>query len=146
MKLYVMVGIPSSGKTTWARKNLKHCVYVATDDIRVELFGNAAFTTHHWKVFDIAYQRVVDALRAGKDVVYDATNIRPKERLMILRHVARQGIKCEAIAVVRDVTPEKAIEMQKGRPRKVPDPVIRQFHGMFVPPSPREGFTSIQYV
>lgn len=146
MKLYVMVGIPSSGKTTWAQKNLKNCVIVSTDDVRMELFGNAGINAHDWRVFAIAYQRVVDALRAGKDVVYDATNIRPKERLMILRHVAKEGIRCEAIAVVRDVTPEKAIEMQKDRARKVPEPIIRQFHRAFVPPSPREGFISVRYV
>ena len=37
--VYMMVGIPGAGKTTYAKEVLSHCVYLGTDAIRKELFG-----------------------------------------------------------------------------------------------------------
>ena len=35
--LYIMIGIPGSGKTTYAKKNLHEAVYIGTDAIRKKL-------------------------------------------------------------------------------------------------------------
>jgi predicted kinase len=141
-----MVGIPSSGKSTWASRNLPGCPIVSTDDIREELFGTAEFSGGQKKVFDTAHARVAQAIRDGEDVVYDATNTRPKYRKALLDKLRAEGLDFQAIAVVMQAAPPHAITLQKGRSRKVPPGVIWHFHRTFVPPTPSEGFAEIRYV
>ena len=37
--LYVMVGIPGAGKTTYAKTKFGHAVRIGSDDLRKEFFG-----------------------------------------------------------------------------------------------------------
>ena len=41
--IYLIIGVPASGKTTWAKEKLKeldNAVYTGSDSIRLELWGN----------------------------------------------------------------------------------------------------------
>lgn len=146
MNLYFMIGIPSSGKSTWARKTVPGSVIVSVDDIREELFGDPEFPFHNGQVFRVAHSRVIQALKAGRDVIYDHTNLNPGARHLLLRRVRAERLNVNLIAVVMDVTSEEAIELQKWRARKVPHSTIRLFDRILVPPVPREGFSEIRHV
>lgn len=142
-RVYFMVGIPGSGKSTWAGSNLPGAVVVSTDDIREELFGSADAAHSSQRVFTLAHRRVIEALKNGSDVVYDATNITPKARGRLLAKLNASGVEYEAVAVVIHATPEKAVEQQKGRDRKVSWPIVRHFHKLFVLPQKEEGFAEV---
>ena len=80
--LAVMVGISGSGKSTYA-KGLKTALLlenklpsesVSTDDIRLEITGNAEDQTQNGRVFSVARARVAAALAAGKNCIIDATS------------------------------------------------------------------------
>lgn len=79
--LYVLCGLPYSGKTYLSREILAKtsCVYVSIDDILRELGfdwdSNELPDKDGWKnVFDISYHRSQEALKDGSNVIYDSTN------------------------------------------------------------------------
>ena len=39
--VYIMVGVPGAGKTTFAKRYLPHAVYLGTDSIREELYDGS---------------------------------------------------------------------------------------------------------
>lgn len=80
---FMMVGLPGSGKSTFARNVLSAspgAVVHSSDEIRRELLGDKNDQTQQALVFSTLHERVFSDLRAGKNVVYDATNINYKQR------------------------------------------------------------------
>ena len=78
--VYIMVGVPGAGKTSFAKK-LQNVSYLGTDDIRKELYGNELTLRGHGKVHQILHKRISQELNSGKDVVIDCMNIRKKQRI-----------------------------------------------------------------
>ena len=69
----MMIGIPGSGKTTYAR-NFLNGEYISPDSIREELYGDISIQGNASEVFGLVESRIREALTNGNDVVYDATN------------------------------------------------------------------------
>ena len=69
----MMIGIPGSGKTTYAKDFLKG-EYISPDAIRKELYGDISIQGNPKEVFGLVESRIREALAEGKNVVYDATN------------------------------------------------------------------------
>ncbi len=93
--LYVMIGVPGSGKDTIANMLKEHieengveCAIVSSDDIRVELFGFED-QEHNEKVFAEMRKRSRKALQEGKDVIYNATNLNIKRRKNIINETKK---------------------------------------------------------
>lgn len=79
--LYILCGLPYSGKTYLANKVIEkvNCVYVSIDhilkDFRYDWDSNKLPDEQGWKkVFDISYQKSQEALKGGLNVLYDSTN------------------------------------------------------------------------
>lgn len=82
-RLIVLVGIPGSGKSTYAKKLLEQnpdAIYLASDLIRKELYGSEAIVGDKNKVFRILHLRTKEALNQNKTVIFDATNLTRKAR------------------------------------------------------------------
>ena len=80
-RLYVLVGIPGSGKTTYARKFLSHALRVSLDDIRLMISGRA-FDLNYEPAVAVAGEAMLSALAASArgwqaDLLFDATNATP---------------------------------------------------------------------
>lgn len=144
--VYFMVGIPASGKTTWARENLPDCAIVSTDAIREELFGTAEGGGREKLVFETAHRRVIEQAASGRDVAYDATSVSPAQRGKLLEKLRASGVNFRAVAIVMDVTPEEALSLQKKRERQVPKAAVYHFHRNLIPPTIEEGFSEIRHV
>lgn len=97
MKLIVTIGVPASGKTTWAEKYCEkgNVVNVNRDDTRQALFG-----PFKWGEYDFVKNKeelvtktnkdkILIALKQGKDVVVSDTNLYP-ERRAEFRAIAEQ--------------------------------------------------------
>ena len=86
-KVVLMSGPAGSGKTTIAKllEDLGNFVYVSSDEIREELWGNAADQRHPNKVFQIFYERARKAVMDGHNCVLDATFLTTKARKEALR-------------------------------------------------------------
>lgn len=84
-KLYLMVGCPGSGKTTYAKKHFSNAVYISRDEIRFDLVSeNEEYFSKEDEVFKIFINKINEGLRESLDVVVDATHLNPKSRFKLL--------------------------------------------------------------
>lgn len=100
-RLYILIGIPCSGKSTYAANIIlkkPNALIIATDEIRKKLTGTYKFSLDSNKmVFDIAKKMIDEALKQGFDVVFDATNTNKKYRNSIISIAKRNNFKIFAI-------------------------------------------------
>ena len=142
-KLEILIGLPGSGKSTYAiekHKANRNSVYLSSDNIREELYGNESVQGSPAEVFTLMQSRAIEALKNGIDVFYDATNLTRKDRSGILvatpRYVYKQATVVFApyeMCVERDVARERSVG------KEVIDRMIRRFQ----PPFYDEGFDLI---
>ena len=98
--LYILVGIPGSGKSTWAKKNVNdNTVIISSDEIRKELFGFED-QTHQDKVFSTMHKRVKDYAMKGYSIIYDATNISRKRRVALAQEMRKHFDKIIPVVFV----------------------------------------------
>ena len=139
----MLVGIPASGKSTWAN-NQKEAEVFSSDSIRKELFGDEAVQGDPNKVFSILRQRVKDCLLSGKDAILDATNIKRTNRIGFLQDIGK--IPCRKECVVFIVPYKELLRRNSSRDRVVPESVIHRMFMSYQPPCYGEGFDNISYI
>ena len=119
--LYVMVGIPGSGKSTYAKKNFTDAKYVSRDEIRFSLLDdNDEYFSKEDKVFIQFTNEINKGLAEGKDVVADATHLTPKSRAKLFSHLRFDTEKVRVIAVYME-TPFRVCS-ERNRERIVENP------------------------
>ena len=144
-KLYIMVGISSSGKSTIAKQiaEKENCIIVSSDTIRSEICpGGVTDQSKNEEVFQIFHRRIKENLLKGNNVIADATNITIKSRRAIFNLV--NDIDCEKIGylVVKNI--EDCIKDNKNSDRvAVPDEVIYRQVKKFQIPFREEGYDNI---
>ena len=134
--LTITRGLPASGKTTWARQ------YAATtgaarvnrDDLRAMMFDQLHGLT--WEeekaVTDAARAQTAAHLNAGRDVVADDMNLRPR----YVREWARLARLHGADLVVHampDTDVDECVRRDAARGGKVGEAAIRALAGKFLP-------------
>ena len=97
--LYIMVGLPGSGKSTFVKNHLSHCDYVLDTDSYIEEAArsmgktyNDVFETHikystklMWQTWDdIKKEEFEENFKGPLKVVWDQTNLTVKKRKKIL--------------------------------------------------------------
>ena len=95
--LKMMIGLPGSGKTSYAKKYLmnNNTVYLSSDQIRIDMFGYED-QNHNDKVFERMKNETLEAISQDFDVIYDATNLSKKRRADIIKKVQEAGGIVEA--------------------------------------------------
>lgn len=148
-KLYVLVGVPGSGKTSWVANQewADRCAYISTD-LHVERHASKENKTYSevFKSFmpeavDLMTTDVIRARESGRDIIWDQTSTtiasRSKKFAMLPDYYA--------IAVVFKTPP--AHELMKrlaSRPGKnIPWPVVSGMINNWQEPSEDEGFQEI---
>jgi peroxiredoxin Q/BCP len=144
-KLYVMVGLPGAGKTTYARANLPAAARVSMDDLRAMLHGRQYDPRYEPFVHEAA-RLLLDRLAAranadGFDVLFDATNVTRAYRLECVARARRHGL--EPVCVYCAVDLPTALARNAARAAAVPSEVVRRFHAELEPPAEDEGFGGI---
>lgn len=137
--LYILVGIPSSGKDTWAHERSDAIIH-SSDSIRAELYGDESIQGDPNKVFSIMLKRTIQDLKDGKNVIYNATNVSRKSR----KNILGAAKKVETIAVVFATPVEICKKRNRGRARKVPEEVFDKMLRRFELPVIEEGFDRIE--
>jgi len=145
--LIVMCGAPGSGKSTLADELAYDFGFpiVCPDNIREELFGDASDQSDGWRVFQIAYTRLKEAL-SDDDVpgaIFDATNCRRKARRDVLDEA--YGNFDYSICAVSDADLNTCLARNAGRSRIVPDDIIEKMHANLQMnwPDTSEGFDEV---
>ena len=133
-----MVGVPGSGKSTFASKH-PECIVVSTDAIRKELFGDESEQKNGALVFEIAYARLAQAVALGHDVIFDATNVKRKSRAELFKRFPN----VEHVAVFVNTPFPVCKKRNNQRERRVPVSVIRRMTYQLEPPTLEEGYKEI---
>lgn len=139
-KIYVLVGVPGAGKTTYANSKLKDAAYIGTDRIRYEFFGKEMTIRGYRKVRKEMIHRVIKYVGSGYDVVVDCTNLTLRRRQALLKHLPAGSIPIAIYLKTRLIT---ALRNNAARDRHVPVPGIIYLYMRQVPPRKSEGFHQI---
>ncbi|MBC7881197.1 MAG: AAA family ATPase [Anaerolineae bacterium] len=139
-KVYMTVGLPGSGKSTWAKKKLDEQPHrykrINKDDLRAMLDHSHWSDANEKFVLRVRDTLILMALESGKHVIVDDTNLHPKHERQI-----RELIKGQAeleIVDFRDVPVDVCIERDLKRQNSVGERIILSMYNEFLAPLPPE--------
>ena len=138
--VYILVGLPASGKSTKAKE--LPGVVLSSDSIRAELYGSEEEQGNPKEVFDALYQRMEMLLFRDLSVVVDATNINRWERSRAIE-LAKKWNARNIVCINIDTPLEECKKRNQTRERKVPEFVYDKMLQKYESPSYDEGFTMI---
>lgn len=124
--LVILVGIPGSGKSTWAKSIAKdYTTIVSTDDINEELNGKMVGETlpNTPEIFEEFYKRIRAGLEDGKQVIADATSVSRYKRKDLYDIAKEYAVPIRV--VVMKTSLEQSLKQNKQRIRYVPDNKVR---------------------
>ncbi len=146
-KVFLMCGIPGSGKTTFIKTrlwNYKLC-YISRDKIRFSLLkDNEDYFSREKQVYKEFIKEINNALARDEErIIVDATHLTVSSRNKILKQL--KYIPAEINAVYVDCPLDVAIERNSHRTGRelVPTSAIENMYKSLQKPTIEEGFSSI---
>lgn len=146
--VYMMIGIPGSGKTTLSKiiEEKTSAVIISTDKVRQLNPG-----IPEADIWPKVYALCASFLAKGCDIIYDATNITKKVRSRFDMELAKYDVKYEKVAIYVTTSVDcciKRVAIRNTLPNELflPLEVISSYGEKIVPPSIDEGFKKIYEV
>jgi predicted kinase len=128
--LYVLIGIPGSGKSTWAKRKEEEvgAEWISRDKIRFSMLQDGDdYFDYEYKVFAKYVDDIQLAIDSGAPyVIADATHLTRGSRLKLLRNLNTVGVEICYVYFATDV--ETALERNNRRAgrARVPETAIRE--------------------
>ncbi len=148
-KVYVLVGVPGAGKSTWVENQLwaQDCVYVSSDyfiDVEAQRQGktyNDIFKEYVNEAITLMLDKVIEAREQGKDIIWDQTSVNVKSRKKKFTMLPNY----EHIAVVFSTPSEDELARRlSNRPGKsIPKEVVDSMIKTFEMPTEKEGYKEV---
>ncbi|PFT50828.1 MULTISPECIES: AAA family ATPase [Bacillus cereus group] len=149
LKFMMMVGIPASGKSTFAELLAEQddAILLSSDVVGKELHGEDNERNNE-EVFALMFERTVEALMQGKSVVYDATNINRNRRIGLLQRLNRTFKATGAMKFVYYInTAVEVALLDNGlRGKPVPPFVIERSYKSLNVPIKEEGWDDVYII
>lgn len=89
----MLVGLPGSGKSYYAKHQYFQRCIISSDETRRELFDDINDQTHNTEVFEHMKKQTILALKEGRSVIFDATNLVARHRRGLLSQLPRNTYK-----------------------------------------------------
>lgn len=141
----ILVGLPASGKSTYAGKYAQiGWRIISSDGIREELYGDASIQKKPNEIFAQMRERLETSLNNNENIIIDATNLTAKNRTFFLDVIKYYSYT--VVAIVFNTPLEECKKRNDERDRKVPIEVIEHMAGKIELPSKDEGFEIIDFV
>lgn len=150
-KLFIMVGCPGCGKSTYLKNNEKFFhkshIIISRDEIRFSILkeGDSYFSKE-----DAVYKEFIKQIKAGlknyEEVYVDATHLNVNSRRKLFYALGDAIKNVELYAIVIKVPLEQALmQNQKrfGTKTYVPEEALRNMYKNFMLPTLNEGFKEI---
>ena len=117
--LHFFVGLPGSGKTTYANSRRKeNDIMLDSDELRAQLLGSSEDQSNNGFIFNEMLNRAVEGLNSGKNVYYVACNVWSKHRINFLKQLrARVKVEYRAICNIMVTPISVCYERNRGRER-----------------------------
>lgn len=142
--LYLLVGAPGSGKSTWLHNNAKDGIIVSRDKIRFSLVNEEdAYFSQENEVFNRYIQTIQDALNSSVNNIYaDATQLNEKARNKVLDKLDLSNVKNLYAVVLRPSLQEtlKRNAQRSGR-LCVPEIAVRRMYNSYTDPAKDKKYT-----
>jgi predicted kinase len=134
-KIYMLVGLPASGKTTKAREMCEESDHeirrVNRDELREMFDGSGEYSPDLEKLVRSANQILIKlALAHGYDVVVDNTNLKPQDKIELEFVAFEEG--ADLIEILMEVDVEECVRRDRGRERCVGEAVIRKMYDTYL--------------
>lgn len=145
--LYLMMGCPGSGKSTFLKNKIKNknSVIISRDEIRFSIIKpNEPYFAHENEVCAAMWEKINVELANGKNVFVDQTSLTVRSRKWLLQHVK---VKYDHLNIIWvDASLETCLARNKtrhGTMAFVPEESLIRMYKSIVPPTIEEGFYRI---
>ena len=136
LTVYFTIGLPASGKSTWAKakvdKSPNAIKRVNKDELRAMLDNSYHSKGNEKFVLNMQDLIIKSALEEGKHVIVDNTHLAPKHEARIRELI--KGLAVLEIVDFRHVPLETCIERDLKRFNSVGEKVIRDMYNQFIAP------------
>ena len=148
--VFILVGLPLSGKSTWIGRNYPDTKVISRDDLVLEVYGSdnysEAFKNVDQKEVDRTLDlRLKDANLNKENVIVDMTNLTTKRRKQTLRYFSDDYYKEVVVFPVLDKD-EYAFRNKERNEREnkwIPPFIITSMLESYIIPNLDEGFDKI---
>lgn len=141
--VYLLKGLPASGKSTWAREKIQNnkgsYKRINKDDLR-DMLDDGHWTGHNEKfVLNLRDHIIIEALKDGKHVIVDDTNLHPKHKKRIEQLLSEHKDEIGQVKVRErffEIDLEEAIKRDLNRPNSVGPQVIKDMYNRYIREEP----------
>lgn len=144
--LFIMIGVPGSGKTTFAEAQPKK-IHISRDTIRFSLLNeHDNYFAKEKEVYKTFINKINLHINDGEDVIADATHLNPKSRYKLLNQLHIDRNKTNIIAIYVNTPIKTCLErnnLRKGTKTYVPPNEIYNMYARLEPPTYNEPFDMI---
>ena len=132
--VYLLSGLPGTGKDTWIRENLPQLPMISLDDIRAEL--SVAPKGPQVKVLELAQARARQLLREKKSFIWNATNLTVLTRQSLIGFFTDYGAAVRIVYLETEEAQRKKRNAE--RQRQVPEEAVGYMLEQMVLPEAKE--------
>lgn len=146
-KLYILCGIPCSGKSTWAKGCLMDAIHISRDEIRFSILKRGEeYFSHETEVYKEFIYEIAQTLMHGYDVIADATHINHNSREKLTRAIDQYFTEYQIVYVVFPIAVETAQKRNMTRTgiKQVPTVAIQTMFDRFSIPTLEEDKRAIE--
>lgn len=153
-KLWMLIGVPGSGKSTWVDNQLENCddpPFIASTDEYIEYIAKSQWKTYNEVFKDNIkaaekrmYAQVALATDLDECIIWDQTNLTRKSRAKKLIMIPDHYDKIAIFFPTPEDIWERLIQRENATGKSIPEHVVRNMMNTIELPEFGEGFIQIR--